>query len=382
MVENSSGNKKNRIPRLPGLRKCMAERKIEATALSYAHYIAAIFNGAQVFNGTRAEPPGRVCIIVTNSHVHLLANKTERTRISEEELVGIPDVVPHPVNWYEWDMQKVFNEWINKQGVKRWWADSFGPDDAECRELMESLLYPLNKTEIQRIIGLGDLVAKTLVAAVNLLKPGVTETAVAASIHERILREGALPDLVFAAFDERISRFRHCKPGTARFEKSALLSITAFKHGIFVSATRLASIAPAPEKLKEETRIANNIEVAAILASHPGVSSGEIFKTIQAAYDKYGFPDGWREHHLGGPSGFRGRDVKVAPGGKHIFKNGQPFVYNPVVGAGKSEDTFIRLPDSGKLLCLTKDGLWSLNRVEISKGQTIDRPGVLEINPI
>ncbi len=170
------------------------------------------------------------------------------------------------------------------------------------------------------------------------------------------------------------------KPGDTRFEKSALLSITASRKGLFVSATRLASIAPAPEKLKEDTRIANYIEAAAICTSQPGVTSGEVFEAMRIAYEKNKLPGGWREHHLGGPSGFRGRDVKVTPGGKYILKAGQPFVYNPVVGAGKSEDTFIRPPDSGGLLCLTGDDRWPLNRVEIPNCPPLERPGVLEID--
>jgi hypothetical protein len=378
--ENLNSKKSEKFDRLAELRRKMIEQKIQAMVLTYAHYIAAIFDGAQIFNGTRSEPPGRACIIITDSQVYVLANKTECTRICEEELAAFQNVVGHPANWYEWNMQNAFNEWIRKQGVKKWWADSFGSNAPVCRGLMESLLYPLNETEIQRIKGLGDLVAKTLAAAANLLKPGVTETAVAASINEQILREGALPDLIFAAFDERISTFRHCKPGDARFAKSALLSITASRKGLFVSATRLASITPAPEKLKEDTRIANYIESAAICASQAGVTSGEVFEAMRIAFEENKLPEGWREHHLGGPSGFRGRDVKVTPGGKYIQKSGQPFVYNPVVGAGKSEDTFIRLPGSDELLCLTKDSLWPLNRVEIPGFPPLERPGVLEID--
>jgi len=380
MLEAFNPTKGKKFYRLIGLRRHMDEQGIEATVLSHVHYIAALFDGAQIFNGTRAEPPGRACFIITNTHVHLLANKTECTRIGEEELAGFQDVIMHPFDWYDWSLQKAVNEWISKQKVNKWWADSFGQNAAECREVLDSLLYPLDETEIERLKGLGRLVAITLVEAANSLKPGIREQAVAALIHQRLLREGALPDLVFVAFGDRISRFRHCKPGDTRFEKSALLSITASRHGLFVSATRLASITPSPEKLKNETLIANNIEAAAVLASQPGVTSGQVFEIIRAAYEKYGIPDGWREHHLGGPSGFRGRDVKVAPGGKHIFKDVQPFVYNPVAGAGKSEDTFIRLPDSGELLCLTKDDLWPLNRVKISDNQWFERPGVLEID--
>jgi antitoxin VapB len=357
----------------------MDERKIQAVVLTHSHYIAAVFDGAQVFNGTRPEPPGRVGIIITDDHLYVLANRTECTRILKEELIAFPIAVPQRYDWHEWNMQKAVNEWMSKQKVHEWWADSFGPYAGVCRELMESLLYPLNETEVQRIKGLGRLVAGTLVEAANSLAPGMSEAAAAASIHQRLLRDGALPDLVFVAFDERISRYRHCKPGAARLEKTALLSITASKQGLFVSATRLASIAPAPKRLKEETLIANNIEAAAIQASHPGVSLEKVFGAIRDAYKTHELPKGWRAHHLGGPSGFRGRDVKVAPGGKYILKTGQPFVYNPVFGAGKSEDTFIRLPNSNELLCLTADGRWPLNWVKIPGKQPIERPGVLEI---
>lgn len=368
------------LGRLAELRRKMVEQEIEAMVLTYAHYIAAVFDGTQIFNGTRPEPPGRAAIIITKNHLYVLANRTECTRISQEELTGFPNVVPQSVDWHEWKLQKNVNEWMSKQSLHHWWEDSFGPNASECQVLLESLMYPLNEIEMQRIAALGHLVAETLVESAKSLEPKISEQAAAAMMHQRLLQKGALPDLVFVAFDERMSRFRHCKPGPTELKKSALLSITACKQGLFVSASRIVSIAPAPGKLKEDTRIANNIEAAAIEASQPGIRSGEVFEAMRAAYEKYGSTNSWREHHLGGPSGFRGRDVKVTPGGEYILKDGQPFVYNPVAGAGKSEDTFIRLSDPGKLICLTKDSLWPLNRVKISDAQTFERPGVLEID--
>lgn len=380
MSEITNSTESRQLGRLTQLRRHMVEKKIKAKVLTYAQYIAAVFDGAQIFNGTRPEPPGRVGIIITDDHLYVLANRTECTRISEKELAGFPDVVPQPFDWHGWNLQKAVNEWMSKQKLHQWWADSFGPNASKCRELLESLLYPLNEIEIDRIKKLGCLVAETLVETAHSLKHGISEQSVAALIHQKLLKGGALPDLIFVAFDERMSRFHHCKPGSASFKKRALLSITASKQGLFVSASRIVSTAPAPEKLKEDTSIANNIEAAAICASQPGVTSGEVFEAMRAAYKKYGLPDGWREHHLGGPSGFRGRDVKVTPGGKYKLHPGQPFVYNPVVGAGKSEDTFIRLPDTDELLCLTRDSLWPLNRVAIPGFPPLERPDVLEID--
>ncbi len=92
---------------------------------------------------------------------------------------------------------------MSNQNLHQWWADSFGPNASDCRELVESLLYPLNETEIQHIRNLGCLVAEALVIAADSLTIGISKQAMAALIHHKILKEGALPDMVFVAFDER-----------------------------------------------------------------------------------------------------------------------------------------------------------------------------------
>ena len=359
--------------RLTSLRNQMKRHPLDALVLTEPYYIAALFDGAQLFNGTRAEPPGRVAIIVTAKQIIVLGNRTEAERIASDELCGFSDVECIKYPWHQWKLLEATKSLLKERNLKNCWADSFGNYQRECCNLLESMLYPLSKTEIDRLKDLGKLIAQILEACVKLINTDVTETEICAEIHKALLSKSALPDLIFVAFDERIEKYRHCKPSDAKLKQVAMISITASYRGLYASASRLISLGQPLSKLVEDTRNANTIEVVAIEAVRSGANFNEIFSAMSKCYDELGNQDGWQEHHLGGSSGFRGRDTKVAPGAsKLVIPPGQPFVFNPVFGMGKSEDTFIIPPDTGKLECLTVDKCWPKNDI---KGHF--RPGVL-----
>ncbi|MCP4549992.1 MAG: M24 family metallopeptidase [bacterium] len=362
--------------RLEALREEMKDKGLEALLVSEPHYAAALFDGAQTFNGTRQEPAGRLGIVVTADGLLCLGNDTEVARFATEELADYTNVDKECYPWHSWNLERAAKGALSERGLKSWWADCFGADRKACRELLDAQLYPLEADEIERLHLLGRLTASILEQTVAELKIGVSELEISSRIHARLLAKGALPDLIFVGFDDRIAEYRHCKPGSSQLEHSALLSITAGYRGLYVSATRLAALKPAPE-LAEQTRRACAIETAALEAVVEGKRLEEIFAAIRDEYAAQGEPAGWRRHHLGGPSGFKGRDAKIGPDSSGPpLSPGRPFVFNPVYLAGKSEDTFIIDPDSGKLVCLTEDSVWPRYSINTSGGFSISRPGV------
>jgi hypothetical protein len=48
--------------------------------------------------------------------------------------------------------------------------------------------------------------------------------------------------------------------------------------------------------------------------SRPGVTTGNAFEAAAREYEAQGFPEEWRYHHQGGPTGYRGREVFGVPG--------------------------------------------------------------------
>ena len=362
--------------RLNRLREAMTARDVDAVLITTAPSGAAFLDGARLFNGTRAEPPGRVGVLVTAAALHVLGNHTEATRVADEELRRHDGVTRHGWPWHDWDLVRATDELSGDLGLGTVWTESFGEHGQPCRELLADLRYPLTAEEQGRLGRLGRQIALALCAAARGLEPGISEQQVAAGMHRRLLEAGALPDLIFVAFDERIEKYRHCAPGAVTLEQTALLSITASHRGLYASATRLVALGAASPELASEVAAANAIEAAAIGAVLDGGQGGEVFEAVREAYADQGHPDGWQQHHLGGRGGFAGRDGKIGPGCDVAFAPGGAFVFNPVVGAGKSEDTFLWRED-GALICLTRDELWPTREVEVG-GRCLARPGVLE----
>ncbi|MFH1464406.1 MAG: NAD(P)-binding domain-containing protein [Pseudomonadota bacterium] len=363
------------MTRLTRLRAHLRDQGIQALLISETHFAAAFFDGLRLSNATRPEPPGRVGLVVTQSGIHVLANHTEAARVAHD-LSAFEGVEVHPHPWHRWDLTDAVQQLSATMGWRNLWADSFGPSRLACRALLQGLLYPLTDAERERLRHLGRIIGATLVSTAALVRePDVSEQQVAAHVHAELLRAGALPDLVFVAFDERVARFCHCQPSDVRLGNVASISITASLGGLYASATRLLALTDPGGELLREVEAANRIEVAGIRAVQAGGSGFQVFAAMREAYREEGQPGGWERHHLGGPCGFQGRDAKVGPASTHAFAPGQPFVFNPVLGRGKSEDTFL-LDERGELECLTADPRWPTHTVE-----GLARPALLVFHP-
>lgn len=368
------------MTRLERLRDYMRDEQLQAVVLSASHHIAAVFSGARAHNGVRPEPPGRIGLVVRSDRVFVLGNGTEVARMVGEELTDF-EVTPVAFPWQSWNLSRCFASWW--PGGK-FQADCFGEGKAELVSFLDSISYPLDSEESQAIAALGHDVATILVRSAQALEPGQSEQQIAAQMSAALLECGADPDLVFVVFDERIARFRHCRPGAQRLVATALLSITASRRGLFVSATRLVSVKAADVELDAEQLAANHIDAAGVAfvrerLSEAGegasVAAADVYAVMARAYERQGRGAGVDDHHIGGPSGFRGRDSKLSADSHEEIGWGRPFAFNPVFGSGKSEDTWIMCPQRRCLVCLTETKPWPMTTIDAA-GFKLERPGI------
>lgn len=101
---------------------------------------------------------------------------------------------------------------------------------------------------------------------------------------------------------------------------------------------------------------------------------GDVFRTGMDAYAEVGFPEEWKLHHQGGPTGYRAREFRVHAGADAVVVKNQAFAWNPSITGAKSEDTIIATSSGPIILSETED--WPKIEVEID-GVTIARPDVL-----
>ncbi|MDQ3890987.1 MAG: aminopeptidase P family protein, partial [Actinomycetota bacterium] len=126
----------------------------------------------------------------------------------------------------------------------------------------------------------------------------------------------------------------------AKLGRHALLAVTAEREGLYVSLTRLVSFGPPPETLAALVRAAAEVDAVALGASVPGRPLASAFAEVASAYARVGYPDEWRQHHQGGLTGYKGREVFATPAEATPIPDSAAVAWNPsVTGGGKSEDT-------------------------------------------
>ena len=65
------------------------------------------------------------------------------------------------------------------------------------------------------------------------------------------------------------------------------------------------------------------------------------FDLCRTFYAEAGFPDGWRDHHQGGTTGYASREVVASPETTQEVRAGQAFAWNPSLRGAKAEETFV-----------------------------------------
>ena len=212
-----------------------------------------------------------------------------------------------------------------------------GPDLAALR-------YVLLPEEIERYRWLGREASLALEGAGHGVRPGDTESAIAASIAARLLPKQIEPVVLLVAADERISSFRHPIPTARPVRRCAMLVVCARRYGLIASLTRLVHFGLVDSGLARRNVAAQRGDASLVRATLPGVRWRDALQSGIDAYAREGFEGEWRHHHQGGPTGYAGREFRATPGEARTILERQAFAWNPSIAGTKSEDTFLALP--------------------------------------
>jgi Xaa-Pro aminopeptidase len=262
-----------------------------------------------------------------------------------------------------------------------------GPDDAlqdilggrravdgrAVDEIAAPLRRNLDGNEVRRYRAAGADAAEALVETVAALAPDTRESDAAAELGGRLLRRGFSAPVILVAGNERQRVHRHPLPTDAHLGRHALLALTAERHGLHVSMTRLISFGRAPRQLVTLAATTAAVDAAMLLASQPGATLGDVFGVAVGAYSTHGFPGEWRHHHQGGLTGYLGREVFAVPGDVTPMPASCAVAWNPsITGGAKSEDTALVTHDGIEILTRTPD----LPEIEVDG---LARPAIVEV---
>lgn len=306
-------------------------------------------------------------VLVTRDEVHLLADRIEARRLTDEEVTGALGARVHEFSWHD--------EEAAGRELRRI-ADPKGlvSDAGLTLEQVMRLRFPLSQGETGRFRALGRDTGEAIEEAARRVRRGQTEWQAAGILAQACLDRGMDPVVNLIAGDRRVYDYRHPLPTGHVIENYVMLVVCARRHGLIASATRLVHFGPAAPELRVRHAAALRVDGLFIASTKPGSRVGDIVSAAAEAYAREGYPGEWELHHQGGPAAYAAREYLATPRSDFRVQAGETYAWNPSVTGAKSEDTI--LVGDGGCEILTRTGDFPEVPVAVDGGEIL-RPDIL-----
>ncbi|MCL6599952.1 MAG: M24 family metallopeptidase [Alicyclobacillus macrosporangiidus] len=298
---------------------------------------------------------GDVTLYITMSKVYLLTNCIECPRLMERDMPGIQvDYVVFP--WY-----RSFKSELDTLPGTRVASDIPLPHCSYISDEIRQLRYPMTDWEQERYITLGRDAASVVEDVAKVLHPGMTTREISKQIDCALIENDMFPIVSLVGADDFQLRYRHPIPDSTALHKTAMVVVCAERDGLVVALTRTVHFGPLTTTQKQMHRDVQWIHTAILTATRPGRHTQEIFRAIEDAYRRAGYPEEWKNHHQGGGIGYESRDFILGPDVNEFVHLYQAFAWNPSIPGYKSEDTFL-LTQEGPVCVTDSKSNWPRTR--------------------
>jgi Xaa-Pro dipeptidase len=325
------------------LRELMDKHGVGALLLSTPANFAWYTGGAdnRVDHG---DPAGVASVLVTSDDAYILTNNIEAPRMREEQTPEI-EVVEHP--WHE-EPTALLSELTGGGGVGTDVPSTSGPD---LLAEISPLRYVLDEDAIEDYRRLGEDTVQAMSETADFLSSETDEFEAAAEQSSACLRRGMFAPVLLAASEDRLVRYRHPVPYGGPLGKQAMLVVCAERSGLFISITRMIYFqGPDPQTARRQEACDEVLRRMREEATRGGRTLAQVFKDCRRFYAEAGYPEGWRDHHQGGMTGYASREVIATPGTHQEIREGQAFAWNPSLVGAKAEETFVLGQDGPEIL--------------------------------
>jgi Xaa-Pro aminopeptidase len=220
----------------------------------------------------------------------------------------------------------------------------------------------------------GTLVSHALEATCRNLVASDTEREAAGQLHHRLVHRGAQPVMVEVAADGRSRRYRQCGYTAVPIQRYAVLTATARKYGLYVTASRSLCFGEPDANFREAHAAACKVSATYIASTWPDAMPRQILATGRYVYQVTGFEHEWRLAPQGYVTGRAPVELKLTPHCEELFQADWAVTWRASVGAASSCDTF--LVSKNGPVSVTEAEVWPLKRIRV-QGAEFLRPDLL-----
>jgi len=343
--------------KLSTVRRLMSAHGLGAVRLRGVDWFAwATCGGSNVV--FLAAETGVAEVLITPEGAWVLTDVIEEARLGEEEVPPGLSVVACP--WTERTLQDAFVE--ERRGPGEVASDRPSGGEVPLPGEFWEVRSTLGPEELERYRTLGREAAEAMTEVLSAAKPEWTGFELAGAGAEALWARGIHPTLTLVAEERRLPLHRHATPSREPLGGRAMLVFCARRHGLFANLTRFVSFRPPTAAERQGVLEVARVEAAALAASRPGATLGEVYAAMVKAYADSGHPGGAAFHHQGGSCGYLSRDVVATPGSPVVLQPHNAVAWNPSLPGAKIEDTFV-VSDAG-LELLTVDPRWPTFQAE------------------
>lgn len=284
---------------------------------------------------------GAGSIVITKDKQFLVAHSMDAERLHQEQAAGQGyELVV--MRWYEGDIREKAAKLAGKNPA----SDTDFPGTTNTYTDFVDLHYPMTELEVERERWIGRAVDTLFTGFAKTVNPGEAEKEIASRFHCLHLQNGFEVDVLIVGADERCFQFRHPLPTINKLDKYLMLHTVARRWGLHCNLTRFVNFGEPPEKVTKVYDAAANVAARVLLSLEPGVRFSDILAWEKRWYAEQGYPEEWRNHFQGGPTGY-----VIADAARCFTDN--------VVQVNQPYEWFITVTGAkmGELSLLTRDGM-------------------------
>ena len=335
------------------VREFLSRKGFDGLLISTREHFAWITGGGDS-HVVRNSDIGFGTIVITKDKAWLVAHSMDAARLFDEQVPGQGyELIVQ--RWYDGDVRQKAMElagWKVASDTGFEGTQNVYPD-------LVDLHYPMTDLELSRTRWLATTTDQLFTSFTKTVKPGETEKDIASRLHCEHLKKGMEVDVLIVGSDERCFNYRHPLPTDKPLEKYLMLHTVARRWGLHCNLTRFLHFGQPAERIRKVYTAAANVEARVFLSLKPGVKFSDILALQKMWYAEQGYPEEWRNHFQGGPTGYVIVDAGRCLTDKVVQVN-QPYEWFITVTGTKM----------GELALLTEKGL------EISSFQNSSWPGL------
>jgi Xaa-Pro aminopeptidase len=222
---------------------------------------------------------------------------------------------------------------------------------------------------------LGGTVAHALEAVCRNLVPHQSEREAAGQLGHRLLHRGVFPLAISVLADGRSRTYRQGGFTSTPIRRYCVLTTTARKYGLFVTASRTMSFGPPDEEFRKEHEAACKIAATYVGATWADAVPKAILNTGRHVYQLAGYEHEWRLCPQGHIIGRAAVELALTPDTDELLQTGWTVTWRASVGAALSCDTYLITEHGPEII--TPAQAWPLMRIRFH-GVDILQPCPLE----